>query len=140
VVGINTAKLVDASNIGFALAIDNILPLIEDLREGNGDVTADTPTLGVSAQPLAGADLPPELMDQLGITEQAGLLVYQVTPGSSAEEAGIQQGDVIREADGQVTDTTQALQEVIRAKAIGDTLTITLDRMGQRQEAVATLA
>jgi S1-C subfamily serine protease len=139
VVGINTAKIPDASNIGFALAIDNLLPLIEDLRDGEGDVTADTPFLGVATQPLAGADIPPEVLDQFGITEQAGLIVTGVTPDSGAEEAGIEAGDVIREVDGTVTDTNEQLGEAIRAKAIGDTVTVAFDRMGERQEADVTL-
>jgi putative serine protease PepD len=139
VVGINTAKLIDASNIGFALAIDNILPLIEDLRDGNGEVTADTPTLGVQAQPLAGADIPPEALEQFGITEQAGLLIFQVTPGSGAEEAGLQVGDVIREVDGTVTDAIQDLQGLIRSKQIGDTITVAYDRMGEPNEVQVTL-
>jgi putative serine protease PepD len=139
VVGINTAKIPDASNIGFALAIDNLLPLIEDLRDGEGDVTADTPFLGVSTQPLAAGDFPPELLEQFGITEQAGLIVSGVTPGSGADEAGIEPGDVIREVDGQVTDTNEQLGEAIRAKAIGDTVTLAYDRMGERQEVDVTL-
>jgi S1-C subfamily serine protease len=139
VVGINTAKIPDASNIGFALAIDNLLPLIEDLRDGNGEVTADTPFLGVSTLALAGADVPPELLDQFGITEQAGLIVSQVTPGSGADEAGLTEGDVIREVDGEVTDANEDLGEVIRSKAIGDAITVAFERMGERQEVEVTL-
>ena len=36
VVGVNTAILADAQNIGFALAIDSIKPLIDDLKAGAG--------------------------------------------------------------------------------------------------------
>jgi S1-C subfamily serine protease len=43
VVGINTAIIDDAQNIGFALAIDAMKPLIEDLRSGAGD-HGDTPS------------------------------------------------------------------------------------------------
>jgi S1-C subfamily serine protease len=139
VVGINTATIPDASNIGFALAIDNILPLIEDLRDGNGEVTADTPFLGVATQPLAAADLPPEVLEQFGITEQAGLIVVEVTAGSGADEAGLEMGDVIREVDGTVTDTNEALAEAIRAKAIGDTITVVYERLGEPTEVTVTL-
>ncbi|HEV7720256.1 MAG TPA: trypsin-like peptidase domain-containing protein [Iamia sp.] len=135
VVGINTAVIPDASNIGLALAIDNILPLIEDLQEGNG-VTEDTPFLGVTTQPLTGTDLAPEVLEEYGITEQAGLIVDDVTVGSGADEAGLQRGDVIREIDGEVTDTNQALAEIVRAKAIGDTILVGYDRRGERQDEV----
>ncbi|HEU5149212.1 MAG TPA: trypsin-like peptidase domain-containing protein [Iamia sp.] len=139
VVGINTAKIPDASNIGFALAIDNLLPLIEDLRDGNGDITADTPFLGVATQALAAADLPPELLEQFGITEQAGLIVTQVTAGSGADEAGIEMGDVIREVDGEVTNANEDLSAIIRAKAIGDTVLVSYERMGEPDEVEVTL-
>jgi len=138
VVGINTAVIPDASNIGLALAIDNILPLIEDLQEGNG-VTEDTPFLGVGTQPLTGTDLAPEVLDEFGITEQAGLIVAEVTAGSGAAEAGLAVGDVIREVDGEVTDTNQALSEIIRAKAIGDVVVVGYDRRSERQEVEVTL-
>ncbi|HEX7131730.1 MAG TPA: trypsin-like peptidase domain-containing protein [Iamia sp.] len=139
VVGINTAKFDDASNIGFALAIDSILPLIEDLRDGNGEVTADTPTLGVSVEALAGADIPPEALEQFGITEQAGLIIVAVSPGSGAEQAGLQMGDVIREVDGATTDVDEDLSAIIRAKAIGDTVVVGFDRLGVRDEVEVTL-
>ncbi len=39
VVGMNTAIIDDAQNIGFAVAIDPARPLIEDLKDGEGDIT-----------------------------------------------------------------------------------------------------
>jgi len=139
VVGINTAVIQGASNIGFALAIDNILPLIEELREGNGETTADTPTLGVSLQPLSGVDLPQQFLEEWGITEVAGLFVGEVNPGSGAEAAGLEQGDVIREVDGQVTDTLADLRAILRDHQVGDTVTIAYDRQGERSEVPVTL-
>jgi S1-C subfamily serine protease len=136
VVGINTAVIPDAENLGLALAIDNVLPLVEELRDSEGGVI-DTPTLGVQAYPLTGADLSQELMDQFGITEQAGLIVYEVSAG--AEEAGLARGDVIREVQGQVTDTLQDLRAVLRQHTAGDTVTVSYDRMGARQQVEVTL-
>jgi S1-C subfamily serine protease len=139
VVGINTAKIPDASNIGFALSIDAIRPLIEDLRDGNGDVTADTPFLGVSTLPLNSGDVPQALLDEFNITERRGLIISEVTPGSGAADAGLEPGDVIREVDGQAIDDNEALGEIIRSKAVGDTITVAYDRMGERTEVTVTL-
>ena len=139
VVGINTAKIVDASNIGFALAIDNLRPLIDELENGNGEVNADQAFLGVSTVALADGQLPQAVLDQYGITDLDGLIVTQITAGSAADEAGLQEGDVILEADGQVTDSNDVLGEVIRAHEPGDTITLSIERGGDPMEITATL-
>lgn len=46
-------------------------------------------------------EITPEIARQLGLTESGGVVVGQVEPGSGADEAGIQRGDIIREMDGQ---------------------------------------
>ncbi|HMJ74551.1 MAG TPA: PDZ domain-containing protein, partial [Iamia sp.] len=138
VVGINTSKLVDASNIGFALAIDNVRPLVEDLREGNGE-TEDSPDLGVTVIALADGQIPPEILERLGITEQAGLLVSEVTVGSGADEAGIEQGDVIRTIDGEVVDTRVDFNEIVRAHAVGDTVVVGIERVSEAQDLTVTV-
>ena len=50
---------------------------------------------GVSIQ-----EMTPELAKSFGMKEKKGALVSQVVPGSPAEKAGIEQGDVIMEFDG----------------------------------------
>lgn len=139
VVGINTAKIADASNIGFALAIDTLRPLIDDLAAGNGDVNADQAFLGVSTLPLADADLPPEVLDQFGITTREGLIVISVTPGSAADEAGFQQGDIVLAVDGEPVDTNEALGAIIRGKEPGDVISVTRRRNGEDGDVDVTL-
>ena len=53
VVGINTAIISDAQNIGFAIAIDSLKPLIQDIKDGKGTITPDSAFLGVSTQDLS---------------------------------------------------------------------------------------
>ena len=48
VVGINTAIVADAQNLGFSIAIDRARPIIEELKAGEGQVTPDQAFLGVS--------------------------------------------------------------------------------------------
>ena len=52
--------------------------------------------LGMSVQ-----EITPEMARQLRMGELGGVVVTQVEPGSAADEAGIQRGDVIREINGQ---------------------------------------
>lgn len=140
VVGINTAVIPGASNIGFALAIDSLKPLIEDLRNGDGEVNPDQAVLGVTTIEASNPDLPPEFLEQFGITEAEGLIIQAVTPGSGADQAGLESGDVILVADGQTTDTNEALSEVIRSKAPGEVVSISYERAGEPAEVDATLS
>ena len=47
-------------------------------------------------------EITPEIARQLRLSEAGGVVVSQVEPGSPADEAGVQQGDVIREVNGQM--------------------------------------
>lgn len=74
-------------------------------------------TLGVAVQPLT-----PEAAREAGVEAKAGLLVTAVAPGSRAEDAGIQRGDVIERANGRavtsVGDLRQALGENSRTPSV----------------------
>ncbi len=131
VVGINSAVAAAGQNIGFALAIDNILPLIEDLRAGRGEDPAEQAFLGVTTVPATDPSIPPEILDQFQITDLDGLIVSDVTPDSAADDAGFEVGDVILSADGQVVTENAELGEIIRSKAPGDRIEIEYERMGE---------
>ena len=58
-------------------------------------------------------DLTPQLADQLHTQADKGVLVAGVNPGSRAEDAGVQQGDVILEVNRQpVTSVKEALNKI----------------------------
>ena len=62
-----------------------------------------------------------------------------VTAGSAAESAGLQDGDVIVAFDGKrVTDRNQ-LVVAIRARTVGETVKLTIERNGQRMDLSLTL-
>ncbi|MBF0557675.1 MAG: DegQ family serine endoprotease [Nitrospirae bacterium] len=67
-------------------------------------------------------DITPRWRAQLGIKEKAGALVTGVVPGSPAEEAGLQSGDVIRELNhepvGNANDFYTALNKFERGKSL----------------------
>ncbi|MDQ3752230.1 MAG: trypsin-like peptidase domain-containing protein [Actinomycetota bacterium] len=89
-VGINTAAGTPAAaeNLGFAIAIDGALPIVQEILEDPPDQRA---WLGVSL-----TDLDPSAAAQLGLPpDLKGALIVEVFPDSPAELAGIEQGDVI---------------------------------------------
>ena len=137
VVGINTAIISDAQNIGFAIAIDAVKPLIDEIKAGGGTIRADQAFLGVSM--VAVEDLLDATRSQYGVTVERGVFVTELVPGSAAEQAGLELGDVILEVDGEPVRTPSDLATIIRAMAPGDTITLLVDRGGEVQEIDAVL-
>ncbi len=137
VVGINTAIINNAQNIGFAISIDVIKPRIEDLKQGKGTVTQDTAFLGVSTQSLS--DVTDAVLQRYGVTATDGAFVSEVVPGSAADAGGLQPGDVITTIDGSPIASAADVGGVIRNKKAGDSVTIEFERQGQKQTATVTL-
>ena len=130
VVGINTAIIDDAQNIGFALAIDNVKPLIDEIRAGNGETPADSAFLGVQTADLDSVS--DAVIDELGIEADSGALVQLVIPDTAAEAAGIEEGDVITAIDDADVAGTSDVQRIVRSRDPGDVIVVELERGGRR--------
>lgn len=137
VVGINTAIISDAQNIGFAIAIDAVKPLIDEIKAGGGTIRADQAFLGVSM--VAVEDLLDATRAQYGVTADRGVFVTELVPNSAAEQAGLELGDVILEVEGEAVRTPSDVATIIRSLAPGDTITLLVDRAGEVQEIDAVL-
>jgi membrane-associated protease RseP (regulator of RpoE activity) len=68
-----------------------------------------------------------------------GAHILQVLPGTAAEQAGLQEGDVILAIDSAPIDQNHALADVIAQYEPGDRITIEFWRQGQTQAVRATL-
>lgn len=135
VVGITTAKYSGTSNsgatiegIGFAIPIDDVRPLIDDIIEF-GHVK--TGYLGVVVQ-----DVPAEDSQKYGLP--MGALILEVTEGSCAMRAGLQPGDIIVDIGGNTVSSIADLTKVLRLYEAGQEATITVYRAGARVETSAT--
>jgi S1-C subfamily serine protease len=137
VVGINTAIVEESQNIGFAIAIDPVRELIDDLRAGQGEISGDTAFLGVSTSDVS--DVDEEAREELDVEADEGALVVDVVPGAPADEAGLEIGDVIVAIDGEPVTTSLAATEAIRAHDPDDEITLTIERAGEERELTATL-
>jgi S1-C subfamily serine protease len=131
VIGINTAiaNPASAQNVGFAIPISKAQPIIEDLRLGRAaaflGVTTDTVT--------------PALARERELAVDSGALVLQVTEGTPADDAGIEVGDVIVEIGGEPIEGSGDVPTAIRSHRPGDSLTVVLNRDGERVEVEAIL-
>jgi len=138
VIGINTMILSNANQsagIGFAIPINTAKAVLNDLMT-LGRVRR--PALGVRTIPIS-----PELADEIGLPVDYGLLIVQVTPGGSAELAGLRGGteraylgnipimlggDLIVAIDGQKVEDEQDLSQMMDNHRAGDSVKITIYR------------
>ena len=122
VIGINTIKLssTEVEGIGFAIAMSEAKPIIDDLIE-NGYV---------SGRPLVG----------ISVSENRnGLTVEAISEGSGAAASGLQVGDLIVKADGQTVTTSEELNSIRDKKSPNDVLTLTVIRNGELLDIDVTL-
>ena len=121
VIGITSAKVSSAygEGLGFAIPIDDALPIIQDLME-NGYVTG-RPSLG-----LSGTDVSSTLSQYYGIPQ--GFLVKSVTEGSGADKAGIQENDIVIGINDTVISSISELNEIKNKFSVGDTVKLTIYR------------
>jgi putative serine protease PepD len=102
--------------LGFAIPIDKVWPIVQQLRKG------DTPTharMGVSVTDASGNG---------GLLTGAG--VEEVNAGSAAAQAGLKKGDVITKVDDDIITGSESLVATIRGHRPGDRVTLTVVRGG----------
>ncbi len=139
-IGINSAKISTdtVEGIGLAIPINVAIPIIEQL-EANGEV--HRATIGVTTVDLAAipsAYYQSDLRLPAEVTE--GAIVQRVLPNSAASRAGLRQLDVITEVDGQAIGSSGDLRQYLfTEKKVGDELTVTFYRNGQRQQVTLSL-
>jgi membrane-associated protease RseP (regulator of RpoE activity) len=98
----------------------------------------------VPSIPFPVPELPSDSAAFLGVgvddsDSPAGALVVEVAPGSPAEDAGVQEGDVIVALDGDAVDNAEALGDLIAERESGDVVTLTVDRDGVQTTLQPTL-
>ena len=128
-VGINTAaaRAGSAENIGFAIPIDAAIPVAEEILAEPPEQRA---WLGISVQSVASS----AVAQQLGLDPDArGAFVGGVFPGSPAEEAGMEQGDLIIDVGGEEVDSGDALTEALTQFDPGEIVDVVVIRDGDER-------
>ncbi|WP_275695430.1 S1C family serine protease [Nocardioides sp. CFH 31398] len=132
VVGVNSSIRSGSSTgeggsigLGFAIPMSKVWPIVEQLRAG------ETPThaqLGVSVGDVTSND---------GLV--TGAQVQSVEPGSAADSAGLEQGDVVTKLDDVTITGSESLVAIVRGERPDDTVTLTYLRDGDTRTADVTL-
>jgi serine protease Do len=136
VIGINVAYLppaeTGAENIGFAIPAETAVSVADQLIE-HGEATH--PYLGVYL-----SDLTPETASKFGSSVDAGALVEKVEPGSPADTAGVQRGDVVTAVGPEDVRSSGDLISALRDYQPGDTVRLTVLRNDEKVTLQANLA
>jgi S1-C subfamily serine protease len=149
VIGINTMILSSVgqnAGIGFAIPINTAKAVLNDLMT-LGRVRR--PALGVRTIPIS-----PELADEMGLPVDYGVLIVQVTPGGSADLAGLRGGteraylgnipimlggDLIVAIDGEKVEDEQDLAQMMDNHRAGDTVKVTICRNKKKMDVSVAL-
>jgi serine protease Do len=128
-IGINSA--IATSNGGyqgysFAIPVSLVKKVMDDLLEF-GQVQRGL--LGVQI-----TDVNAELAEDLQLSINQGVLVSRVNENSAAQDAGLQQGDVIVSIDKHTVNTVSELQEWVARNRPGKELTVTYVRAGNMKD------
>jgi len=139
VIGINTAIASNSQNIGFAIPINDIKGLINQvLKTGK----FQRPYLGVRYIPLTA-----DVANEFSLSTQAGAFIApsndptspSVIAGSPAASAGLQDNDIITALDGTPINQANSLTSLLDQHQPGDQISLTVLRNGQALHVSVTL-
>ena len=124
VIGINSSKLVGETveGVGYAIPISDVSDLIENLMNQETKTRVAEEDQGYIG--ITGMSVSSEYSQQLNMP--SGVYVSEVTPGGGADAAGMTRGCIITAIDGTTVDGMEALQELLRYYAAGETVTLTI--------------
>ena len=123
------ASAVGVEGLAFALPINSVSGIINDMIENGGSAQAEagTPAVGVVI-----SEVSEDNARYYGL-ESAGVYIAQVT-GANAQNAGFQEMDRIVSFNGQEIKSSNEFITLVRKCKVGDTVTIVVSRNGQEIE------
>ena len=134
VIGINTFIFTESGGslgIGFAIPIDVASRVVREILQ-----------FGAVRQVWIGIrvrEISPYLAAYHSIRDPRGLVVWELEEKSPAHRAGIAVGDIIRKVNGEDVWQTAQAQRLIFGAAVGDRITLSIERDGDLREVALTL-
>lgn len=127
VMGINTYKLTTGEGMGFAIPINILKPILNEIvSTGKFDSTV----MGITGYDRAIANY---YLADSAVNFDKGIYIASVQQGGGASNAGLAAGDIITEINGVETNTMLKMKEILYAKNSGDKVSVTIQRNGQTQ-------
>jgi len=125
VIGINTAVSRAGQGIGFAIPVNEIKSIVNELQN-TGEITR--PWIGI-----AFSEITKEVQEYFGLENREGVVVIEVYQDSPAKKAGLKAYDVIKEVDQKKVESTSDLSEIISEKEVGDKIMFKVIRNGSSE-------
>ncbi len=126
VVGINSqiySRTGGFMGLSFAIPMDVVMNVVDQIKATG---KAAHGWLGVQIQ-----DVTRELAESFGMKKPQGALVSKVLPGSPAEKAALQIGDIITEFNGQPIESSGDLPPMVGITPINNKATLKIIRQGE---------
>ncbi|NLX62538.1 MAG: trypsin-like serine protease [Tissierellia bacterium] len=124
VIGINTAKVQTGEGLGFAIPINMIKPIIEEVINTGNFETVYMGIYGVEVELY-------ERRYGVNTGVNNGIIVLEVVEGSPADKAGIRAGDIIVKIDNEDVENMNRLKRILYKYKIGHRASITIIRDGR---------
>jgi S1-C subfamily serine protease len=118
VVGINTAVIMGAQGICFAVAANTASFVLGELvRHGR----VRRAFIGISAQQTA---IQPGRRHAVGLVQESAVMVATVETGSAADRAGLKPGDIVLRLEGEIITGADDLIRALTGEKIGKSVTL----------------
>jgi len=132
IIGINTAIIRGAQNIGFAISVGLVQPIVRELIESG---RIERAFLGVGT-----VDVTAGIADSFNLPVDDGVAITAVGEGTPAAEAGLRENDVIVRVAGERVRNGGELLVVLAGYRAGDTVEVEYYRGNDLRTAEVTLA
>ncbi|NLY46342.1 MAG: PDZ domain-containing protein [Tissierella sp.] len=131
VIGINTAKIQTGEGLGFAIPINLVKPIVEEvIQEGE----FNSVYIGFTGEAV-------EVFERkvgINLSLEYGVVVLEVIPESAAAEAGLKSLDAIIEIDDIPIESMTSLRKMLYNYRVGDSATLKIIRDGEEMEVEIT--
>jgi len=132
VIGINAAKMMTAEGLGFAIPINIIKPVLDQIIT---DGTFEPVYVGISGMDVETY----EMLYGVDLTADYGVVIIETMKNSPAKEAGLQPNDVIIQIDGKKTENMTDIQRKLYDYQEGDKAEFKILRNGEEETITVTL-
>lgn len=138
VIGITSLKLVDeeVEGMGFAIPIEDAMNYVDTLEKGE---TIQRPMMGVQIIDLTNKYVLYRYGINVDDSIESGVMLMEVSNGYPAADAGLKDGDVITEINGEKVSTTSEFKYELYKHSVGDTIEVTYIRDGKEKKTNVTL-